>query len=80
MSYTQVYNPCDDCPYSYSRNGQEMTECTICEFKADRTRYNLDAVLALLEEERCLAHDKCDGGASYKAYCKAIEIVKGGAE
>lgn len=26
------YNPCDDCQYSYSRNGQEMSECKICEF------------------------------------------------
>lgn len=26
------YNPCDDCQYSYSKNGQEMSECKICEF------------------------------------------------
>ena len=49
-------------------------------YKPDCTRYDLDAVLALLEKERCLAHDKCDGGASYRAYSKAIEIVEGGAE
>lgn len=44
------------------------------------TAYDLDAVLALLEKEKSLARDKCDGGASYRAYSKAIEIVKGGAE
>ncbi len=42
------------------------------------TAYDLDGVLERLEEERILAYDKCDGGASYKAYDKAINIVKGG--
>lgn len=28
----QTYNPCDDCQYSYSRNGQESGMCKICEF------------------------------------------------
>lgn len=44
------------------------------------TAYDLDGVLERLEEERSLAHDKCDGGASYRAYSRAIEIVKGGVE
>lgn len=43
------------------------------------TAYDLDGVLERLREERILAYDKCDGGASYKAYDKAINIVKGGA-
>lgn len=42
------------------------------------TAYDLDGVLERLREERLLAYDKCDGGASYKAYDKAINIVKGG--
>lgn len=28
----QTYNPCDDCPYSYSKNNQESGMCKICEF------------------------------------------------
>lgn len=44
------------------------------------TAYDLDEVLERLREERLLAYDKCDGGASYEAYDKAINIVKGGAE
>lgn len=42
------------------------------------TAYDLDGVLERLREERLLAYDKCDGGASYKAYDKVINIVKGG--
>ena len=33
MSYPKTYNPCDDCQYSYSKNGQESNTCKICEFK-----------------------------------------------
>ena len=32
MKTKQTYNPCDDCRYSYSRNGQESEMCKICEF------------------------------------------------
>ena len=28
----RTYNPCDDCQYSYSKNGQESGMCKICEF------------------------------------------------
>ena len=28
----QTYNPCDDCQYSYSKNGQESGMCKICEY------------------------------------------------
>jgi hypothetical protein len=28
----QTYNPCDDCWYSYTKNGQESGMCEICEF------------------------------------------------
>lgn len=34
MSYEQIYNPCDECEYSYSKNNQETNVCKICEFKA----------------------------------------------
>ena len=34
MSYDQIYNPCDECEYSYSKNNQETNVCKICEFKA----------------------------------------------
>ena len=32
MKTKQTYNPCDDCRYSYSKNGQESEMCKICEF------------------------------------------------
>ena len=32
MRTKQTYNPCDDCRYSYSKNGQESEMCKICEF------------------------------------------------
>ena len=50
----------------------------IHEVRKQPTAYDLDKVLERLREERLLAYDKCDGGASYKAYDKAINIVKGG--
>ena len=28
----RTYNPCDECPYSYSRTGEESSTCKICEF------------------------------------------------
>jgi hypothetical protein len=31
MKSNQTYNPCDDCPYSYSKTGEESRMCKICE-------------------------------------------------
>lgn len=31
MKSNQTYNPCDECPYSYSRTGEESRMCKICE-------------------------------------------------
>lgn len=45
------------------------------------TAYDVEKVVAELEEEKTMAYDKCDGGSSYKAYSQAIDIVrKGGVE
>lgn len=33
MAYSKTYNPCDDCQYNFSKNGQESNMCKICEFK-----------------------------------------------
>ena len=45
------------------------------------TAYDVDKVVAELEEEKTMAYDKWDGGSSYKAYSQAIDIVrKGGVE
>lgn len=33
MAYNESYNPCDDCPHSFSKNNQESSVCKICEFK-----------------------------------------------
>lgn len=27
----KTFTPCEDCPYSYSKNGQDMGMCEICE-------------------------------------------------
>lgn len=90
MSYTQVYNPCDDCLYSYSQNGQEMTECTICEFKAELNR--TDKIIKQLEEELRAANIEKTRAAkenilqfdSAKGYAhgiaNALKIARGGAE
>ena len=32
MKTNRTYNPCDECPYSYSRTGEESNTCKICEF------------------------------------------------
>ena len=32
MKTNRTYNPCDECPYSYSRTGEESSMCKICEF------------------------------------------------
>ena len=29
----RTYNPCDECPYSYSRTGEESNTCKICELR-----------------------------------------------
>ncbi len=90
MSYTQVYNPCDDCPYSYSKNGQEMTECAICEFKAKLNR--ADKIIKQLEEELRAADTEKERTAkedvlqfdSAKGYAhgiaNALKIARGGVE
>lgn len=89
MSYTQSYNPCDDCPYSYSKNGQEMTECTICEFKAELNRIGKiikrlqrELELASKEKERASIENpsQFDFARGYAlGIARAIWAVKGGA-
>lgn len=32
MKTNRTYCPCDECPYSYSRTGEESNTCKICEF------------------------------------------------
>lgn len=31
-----IYNPCDDCQYGYSKQNQESAMCKICELKKYR--------------------------------------------
>lgn len=31
MKTNRTYCPCDECPYSYSRTGEESSMCKICE-------------------------------------------------
>lgn len=59
---------------------EKITGEVVKAIDAQPTAYDINKVLGRLEAEKCIAHDKCDGGASYKAYAKAIEIVKGGAK
>lgn len=42
------------------------------------TAYDVEKVVAELEEEKTMAYDNWDGGSSYKAYSQAIDIVKRG--
>ena len=45
------------------------------------TAYDIEKVVAELEEEKTMAYDNWDGGSSYQAYSQAIDIVrKGGVE
>jgi len=32
-SYPMMFNPCDECNYSYSKNNEVSSMCKICEFK-----------------------------------------------
>lgn len=51
-SYKKTYSPCDDCQYSYSKNGQEMDTCNICEYKhlQDSWKNNIDKAIDEAEE------------------------------
>lgn len=49
MTYKKTYNPCDDCQYSFSKNGQESNMCKICEFKELIDRYYNDTHTSLKE-------------------------------
>lgn len=71
---TPINNPC------YQRYVSQMNERTMLkELVADlSTAYNVDKVVAELEEEKTMAYDNCDGGSSYKAYSQAIDIVRRG--
>lgn len=53
MNYEQIYNPCDECDYSYSKNNQETGMCKVCEFRIllDQT----DKIINLLQKELDLA-------------------------
>lgn len=42
MAYKKTYNPCDDCPHSFSKNNQESNTCKICEFKELLDKYQND--------------------------------------
>ena len=42
MAYKKTYNPCDDCPYSFSKNNQGSNTCKICEFKELLDKYQND--------------------------------------
>ena len=44
MAYPKSYNPCDDCPYSFSKNNQESNMCKICEFKQLLDKPTVDVV------------------------------------
>lgn len=46
----QTYNPCDDCPHSYSKNAQESGMCKICEFIYFRDRKQSEGVKEVLEK------------------------------
>ncbi len=49
----QTYNPCDDCKYSYSRNGQESRMCKICELE-----YFKDRILDYRKQSKWISVDE----------------------
>ena len=53
LTDTKTYNPCDDCPHSFSKNNQESNICKICEFKYFLGEINrLNAEIERLKEEK----------------------------
>lgn len=46
--------------------------------KRQPTAYDVDKVVAQLEEEKIKSLELFDGDSRHKGYCKAIEIVKAG--
>ena len=69
MSYKKCFNPCDECQYSYSKNGQQMSECGICEFNHYR---KLDYEGKLIEQ-RYATIDGCFCTACNQDYTSVAE-------
>ncbi len=62
MKVNQTYNPCDECPYSYSKNGQESGMCKICEFTyyINLTQQNAAESSALKKDNEVLRAEVAD--------------------
>lgn len=61
----KTYNPCDDCRYSYSKNGQESGVCKICEFtyfinQAPKEGKWIERVKVSKEDRPLLRHYQCN--------------------
>lgn len=81
-SYNKTYSPCDDCQYSYSKNGQEMSTCNICEYKHLQDSWE-NSIKQIVEQLGTYAIEfEAFGQCSdYVELSHAIDIIKkGGAE
>lgn len=60
LTDTKTYNPCDDCPHSFSKNNQESNVCKICEFKYFLDEINRQNAEIERLQERCIEIQRCD--------------------
>lgn len=82
-SYNKTYSPCDDCQYLYSKNGQEMSTCNICEYKHLQDSWyswknRTDKVIEELEEDSQMALYEMDEPGIYAGLQVAIDVIKKG--
>ena len=87
----QTYNPCDDCPHSYSKNNQESRMCKICEFTyfRDHKQSEGEWITSDIPQEKyvcsvcggaCWYYD-CQGDVAKSRYCPNCGAkMKGGEE
>ena len=66
MAYPKTYNPCDDCPYSFSKNNQESNMCKICEFKQLLDKPTADVVEVV----------RCKDCKQFMKYAEGVQCVE----
>ena len=86
MANNKTYNPCDDCPHSFSKNNQESDVCKICEFRQLLDKPTADVVEVKWisvkdelpkEKERVLVFLKNSGHAKGYTRIDTDRLIKG---
>ena len=67
MKTNRTYNPCDECPYSYSRTGEESSMCKICE---------LTYFISIVPKQCHWTFPDHGGISYYKCSCCGYEIER----